>query len=344
MKCGHCKQEGHSKRTCPLLVTATAATATATTAAAAAATTAATTYVKPPLKWVGSKQQIMNEVLALYPTQMNNYIEPFLGGGSVLLGVLSLRQQGKIQIDGNLYASDSNPNTIGLYQNIQSHCEELITALQTIVTRYSTIEGTVVNRNATTLEEALSSRESYYYWTRFTFNAISQEKRVSPRGSAMLLFLNKTCFRGVYREGPHGLNVPFEKQNQNQTIFDATHLRQVSELIQGVRFTCQGFQESMTSAERGDVVYLDPPYAPETATSFVGYNADGFSGENHALLFDMTHRLAEKGIKVIMSNADVPLVRNAFGAPYLTQVISVRRAIHSKKPESKTNEVLITNP
>jgi DNA adenine methylase len=275
---------------------------------------------------------------------MNNYIEPFLGGGSVLLGILSLRQQGKLQIDGNLYASDCNPNTIGLYQNIQSHCEELIAALQTIVTHYFAIQGTDVNRNATTLEEAQTSRESYYYWTRTSFNALLKEEKVSPKGSAMLLFLNKTCFRGVYREGPHGLNVPFEKQNQNQTIFDAAHLRHISEWIQGVRFHCQGFEDSMANAAIGDVVYLDPPYAPETATSFVGYNADGFSGEKHALLFDMTHRLAEKRVKVIMSNADVPLVRKAFGAPYQTQVISVRRAIHSKKPESKTNEVLITTP
>jgi len=330
MKCGHCKQEGHSKRTCPLIATV------------------ATTYLKPPLKWVGGKAQLLDQIFALYPTQMNNYIEPFLGGGSVLLGVLSLRQQGKLQIDGNLYASDCNPNTIGLYQNIQSHCEELIVALQDIVATYSTIQGTndstTVNRNATTLEEAQSSRESYYYWTRTTFNALLKEEKVSPRGSAMLLFLNKTCFRGVYREGPHGLNVPFEKQNQNQTVFDAAHLRQISELIQGVRFHCQGFQDSMAIAAVGDVVYLDPPYAPETATSFVGYNADGFSGEQHQALFDTTHTLAEMGVKVIMSNADVPLVRKAFGAPYLTQVISVRRAIHSKKPESKTNEVLITNP
>lgn len=329
MKCGHCKQEGHSKRTCPVLVVPTAATLT--------------TYVKPPLKWVGGKTQLLDQIFALFPTQMNNYIEPFLGGGSVLLGLLSLRQQRKIQIDGNLYASDSNPNIIGLYQNIQSHCEELIAALQTIVTRYATIQGTDVNRNATTLEDALSSRESYYYWTRFTFNGISQENKVSPRGSAMLLFLNKTCFRGLYREGPHGLNVPFEKQNQHQTIFDAAHVRQVSELIQGVRFTCQGFEASMAIAERGDVVYLDPPYVPETATSFVGYHADGFSAENHALLFYRMDGLAEKGIHVIMSNADVPLVREAFPEPYHTQVISVRRAIHSKKPDSTTNEVLITN-
>lgn len=330
MKCGHCKQEGHSKRTCALLTQPVN-------------NETKITYLKPPLKWVGGKGQILDQVLALFPTHMNNYIEPFLGGGSILLGLLSLQQQGKIQIDGNLYASDSNPNTIGLYQNIQSHCEELIAALQDIVATYSAIQGTTVNRNATTLEEALSSRESYYYWTRSTFNALLKEEKVSPKGSAMLLFINKTCFRGVYREGPNGLNVPFEKQNQNQTIFEEAHLRAVSERIQGVHFRCQKFEDAMANAERGDVVYLDPPYAPETATSFVGYNADGFSGENHALLFDMTHKLAEKHIKVIMSNADVPLVRQAFPEPYQTQVISVRRAIHSKKPESKTNEVLITN-
>ena len=329
MKCGHCKQEGHSKRTCALL-TQTANNETKIT------------YVKPPLKWVGGKAQLLDQVFALYPTQMNHYIEPFLGGGSVLLGLLSLQQQGKIQIYGTLYASDINPNTIGLYQNIQSHCDDLIVDLQDIVATYSTIQGTDVNRKATILEEALTSRESYYYWTRTSFNAMTQEEKVSPRGSAMLLFLNKTCFRGVYREGPHGLNVPFEKQNQNQTIFDEAHLRVVSELIQGVHFRCQSFNDAMAIARQGDVVYLDPPYVPETATSFVGYNADGFS--QHQTLFDMTHTLVERQVKVIMSNADVPLVRQAFPAPYQTQIISVRRAIHSKKPESKTNEVLITHP
>jgi len=324
MKCGHCKQEGHSKRTCPSLINVE------------------TTIIKPPLKWVGGKTQILDQVLAVFPRTINNYIEPFLGGGSVLLGLLSLRQQDNIHVNGTIYASDSNPNTIGLYQNIQSRCDELIAALQDIVATYSTIQGTTVNRKAATLDEARTSRESYYYWTRSTFNALSREEKVSPRGSAMLLFLNKTCFRGVYREGPHGLNVPFEKQNQNQTIFDAAHLHTLSELIQGVQFICQGFEASMTIAERGDVVYLDPPYAPEKATSFVGYNADGFSGKQHQTLFDMTHRLNEKHVTVIMSNADVPLVRQAFGAPYHTQVISVRRAIHSKKPDARTNEVLIT--
>lgn len=320
MKCGHCKQEGHTKRTCPNLTPA----------------------LKPPVKWVGGKTQILDSVLALFPTRINNYIEPFLGGGAVLLGVLTLWDQNKIQINGDIYASDSNPNIIGLFKNLQSHCDELITALQQIVGTYSTVHGDTVHRAATTEMEAMSSRESYYYWVRSRFNAMTQEEKVSPKGSAMLIFLNKTCFRGLYREGPHGLNVPFEKQNQNVTIYDADNLRKISELIEGVHFICQPFEDAMKVAQQGDVVYLDPPYVPETATSFVGYNLDGFSGEQHQSLFDNMHALVQRDVKVIMSNADVPLVRNAFPAPYLTQVISARRAIHSKKPNSRTNEVIIT--
>ena len=298
--------------------------------------------VKPPLKWVGGKTQIIDQVLALFPRTMKNYVEPFLGGGSVLLALLSMRQQGLIQITGTICASDTNPNIIGFYQNLQSHREELVDALQTIVGEYTAIDGTTVNRSATE-EEAKSSRESYYYWIRSTFNALSQEDKVKPRGSAMLLFLNKTCFRGLYREGPHGLNVPFEKQHQNPTIFEEAHLQQVSELIQGVIFKCQPFEALV--AEEGDFVYVDPPYVPEAAKSFVAYNAGGFTRENHDALFELCHALTEKKVRLLMSNADVPLVKDAFPEPrYQTQTIVARRAIHSKKPGAKTREVLITNP
>jgi DNA adenine methylase len=327
MKCSNCSQEGHTKRKCPQAVKAPQP---------------ANLIVKPPLKWVGGKTQIIEQVLALFPKTMKDYVEPFLGGGSVLLALLSSRNH--IQISGNIKASDTNPNTIGLYQNIQSHIDELLEELTTLMATYSTIEGITVNRKATTEEEATSSRESYYYWIRSTFNALSQEDKIKPKGSAYLLFLNKTCFRGLYREGPNGLNVPFEKQHQHPTVFEEAHLRQVSALIQGVIFTCQPFEDALATVEEGDFVYLDPPYAPETATSFVGYNADGFSGEAHELLFNTCHKLSENKVKLLMSNADVPLVRDAFlTSIYDTRTIEVRRAIHSKKPGAKTNEVLITN-
>ena len=327
MKCSNCSQEGHTKRKCPQKNQTTKQTTNQ--------------IVKPPLKWVGGKTQIIDQVISLFPKTMNNYVEPFLGGGSVLLALLSSRNH--IQVIGTIKASDTNPNTIGLYQNIQSNIEELLKELTALITTYSAIEGTIVNRTATREEDAISSRESYYYWIRSTFNSFSQEDKIKPKGSAYLLFLNKTCFRGLYREGPNGFNVPFEKHHQHPTIFEEAHLRQVSVLIQGVIFTCQPFEDALSTVEDGDFVYLDPPYAPETATSFVGYNSDGFSGEKHKLLFDTCHKLSENKIKLLMSNADVPLVRNEFVEPYKTCILSVRRAINSKKPEAKTNEDLITN-
>jgi DNA adenine methylase len=338
MKCSNCSNEGHTKRKCPQAVKEKPVKEKPAQAINIVKE-AANQIVKPPLKWVGGKTQIIGQVLALFPTSMKNYAEPFLGGGSVLLALLSSNHQ----ISGNIKASDTNPNTIGLYQNIQSHIDELLEELTALMATYSAIEGTTVNRKATE-EEATSSRESYYYWVRSTFNALSQAEKIKPKGSAYLLFLNKTCFRGLYREGPHGLNVPFEKQHQHPSVFEEAHLRQVSALIQGVIFTCQPFEDALATVEEGDFVYLDPPYAPETVTSFVGYNADGFSGKAHELLFNTCHALSEKKVKLLMSNADVPLVKEAFTEPrYETRTIEVRRAIHSKKPGAKTNEVLITN-
>ena len=170
MKCGHCKQEGHTKRTCNVLQQALASPIAEKA-----------TYLKSPLKWLGGKASLLHDINALLPTQINSYIEPFLGGGSVLLGVLTLRQQGTIQIHGNIYASDVNSNIIGLYQNIQLRCNELIVALQELVATYSTIMEKIGNRKATTLEEALTSRESYYYWTRATFNAMPQEEKIKKQ-------------------------------------------------------------------------------------------------------------------------------------------------------------------
>ena len=318
--------------------------AASTTASAEAAVTAnpIITITKPFMKWVGGKTQILDSVLALFPTQMNNYHEPFLGGGSVLLGLLSHLAAGAIHVSGTIYASDVNANVIALYKNIQTNPDALIHEINSLVTEYSAITGTTVNRKATTVEEAHSSQESYYFWIRMRYNALTEDARTSPIASAMLLFMNKTCFRGVYREGPNGFNVPFGNY-KNPAVIEEEHIRRVSALIRDVVFTVQDFKDALASVVPGDFVYLDPPYAPETATSFVGYTADGFGLENHRALFQRCNDMTAQGIKLLMSNADVPLVRDAFPAPYETKIISCRRAIHSTKPDSKTNEVLIMN-
>jgi len=298
--------------------------------------------VKPFMKWVGGKTQIIHEVMDLFPKEMNHYHEPFLGGGSVLLALLSLKHNGTIQVSGKIYASDVNSNLIGLYKNVQSKPDELIQELKKLVDTFSKCNGTTVNRKASTIEEALTSPESYYFWIRSRFNAFSKEERTSVTASAMLLFMNKTCFRGVYREGPNGFNVPFGNY-KNPSILDEEHIKTVSALIQEVIFTSCSFCDAFTTLEAGDFVYLDPPYAPKNETSFVSYTSAGFNAEHHRMLFQLCHGMKEKKVSMLMSNAEVTCIKDAFPSPYTTKIISCRRAIHSKEPAARTNEVLITN-
>ena len=272
--------------------------------------------VKPFLKWVGGKTQILNEVLKRFPTTIHDYYEPFVGGGSVLLGLLSHVKAGQISVTGNIYASDWNPNLIGLYKNIQSKPQDLIDELKKLS----------------------ENNEEYYYTVRARFN--EAKDRTSVETSAMFLYLNKTGFRGMYREGPKGFNVPFGHY-KNPTILDEEHILCISELIQSVIFTHSSFEDTLQNVSINDFGYLDPPYAPETTTSFVKYNRDGFEIEKHQELFSICRTL--KG-KFLMSNADVSLVKNTFSAEHYTvEEIICRRAINSKDPSSNTNELLITN-
>ena len=301
--------------------------------------------IKPFLKWVGGKTQILEMVLSRFPPEMENYHEPFLGGGSVLLGLLGKQRQGRIIVRGTIYASDVNPHLIGLYQNIQTDVDAVIGHLQEFIEECPAYEGKAekgVNRAPSGLEEATVCAETYYYWIRGRYNALSSEEKVTVLGSAMFLFLNKMCFRGVYREGPRGFNVPFGNY-KNPAVFEEGHLRLVSEWIQPVVFQCRGFGDSLADVG-GDFVYLDPPYAPEKKTSFVGYTADGFGEEDHVALFACCHRIKEKGTRILMSNADVALVREAFPVDgWVTERVLCRRAIHSTSPGAQTNEVLIAS-
>lgn len=264
--------------------------------------------VKPILKWVGGKTQILDEVLKEFPREMNNYREIFLGGGSVLLGLL---ENPEITIRGRVYAYDSNEALIHVYKNIQSRHEELYNEIKSI--------GSV--------------SEERYYELRKEYNETSDKSTV--KASALFVILNKTCFRGVYRVGPKGFNVPYGHY-KNPEIINKEHLEKIHTLIQNVTFECLDFKISLSYVtDPDDFVYLDPPYVD----TYGGYTKGGF--DEHMTLFELVKKLPARSL---MSNSDASLVRDTFKG-YPIRTLSCRRSINSKNPESKANEVLVTvNP
>jgi DNA adenine methylase len=299
--------------------------------------------VKPILKWVGGKTQILNDIFIEFPVEMNNYHEIFLGGGSVLFKLLSLANNEKIKINDKIYAYDVNEPLIYMYKNIQSNPELLYNSIISIINDFNSCGEGEINRKPKTIDEAKLSKENYYYWIRSQYNNLSSTEKKALHGSAMFVFLNKTCFRGVFRVGPNGFNVPYGHYN-NPEIINREHLEEVHKLIQNVEFICNDFSESIKSIKDGDFAYLDPPYAPEKETSFVGYTENGFNYENHIKLFDLCNELTSNQKKMIMCNADVNIVRNYFtNDNYTTKSILCKRSINSKNPDAKAKEVIIKN-
>jgi DNA adenine methylase len=295
-------------------------------------------YPKPILKWVGGKTQILDKLLQEFPTEINNYREIFLGGGSVLFALLYQVKTGAIQTHGKIYAYDANDSLISVYKNIQTNHAELYDKLQELINEMNQCGHGEINRKPANIQEAKSAKENYYYWIRNKYNQLTDKKTTTA--SAMFIFLNKTCFRGVFRVGPNGFNVPYGHYN-NPEIVNKEHLDEIHELIQEVVFECCDFTKSLASVETNDFIYLDPPYAPEKETSFVGYTENGFSIESHQTLFNV---LNGTNVKWMLSNADVTLVRDNFtDEKYKIESIVCKRSINSKNPDAKAKEVIIKN-
>jgi DNA adenine methylase len=279
---------------------------------------------KPFLKWVGGKTQIIQKVISKFPKQINNYHEIFLGGGSVLFALLNNINTGSITVSGKVYAYDYNNVLIHVYKNMQSDVGRLWERLQVHIDTYN----------------ASQNVEEHYYICRQTYNSMTEEEKCGYDGSAFFILLNKTCFRGLYREGPNGFNVPFGHY-KNPTIATFEHLSSVSELIQNVEFFQADFEASIGKVELADFVYLDPPYAPEKKTSFVGYNRAIFDENTHIQLFNMCKVYK---FSFLMSNSHVDLVINSFNdtRSFHTDIIEAKRTINCKNPQAKTKEVLIS--
>ena len=299
---------------------------------------------KPIIKWVGGKTQIIEKVISEFPIEIDNYHEIFLGGGSVLFALLAYVKSGVIKLKNKIYAYDLNDTLINMYKNIQSNYTELFSDLQIIIKEYNECGNQEeVNRKPQNIDEAKESQQNYFYWIRSKYNSLSTEDKNKSIGSAYFIFMNKTCFRGLYRVGPNGFNVPFGNY-KNPEIINYEHLKLIHDLIQDVIFTCCDFNESLQNINVNDFVYLDPPYAPETDKSFVDYTEKGFTIEDHNNLFAKINEFNTLEKKFLLSNSDVKLVRDNFTNPKIKiESIACKRSINSKKPGSKTQEVLIKN-
>jgi DNA adenine methylase len=302
------------------------------------------TISKPILKWVGGKTQILDKLLPYFPIEMNNYHEIFLGGGSVLFAFLSYIKNGIIKMHGNIYAYDLNEPLIYVYKNIQLNHNELYDKLQELINELNSCGNEIINRKPKNIEEAKLAKENYYYWIRSEYNKLSCNDKKTIIGSAMFIFLNKTCFRGIFRVGPNGFNVPYGHYN-NPEIINQTHLEEIHELIQNVIFECCDFNKSLNNVEENDFVYLDPPYVAETMTSFVGYTENGFNAETHSQLFELcNNKINSSNKRFMMSNSNTDFVKKYFSEEkYNIEVITAKRSINSKNPSSKTTELIIKN-
>jgi len=295
-------------------------------------------YQKPLLKWVGGKTQLLDSIVPLIPQCIENYYEPFVGGGSVLFAVLTLVNQGKIKINNTINAYDSNAKLIEFYTIVQQYPQELYDKIRVLSDTYNSIITLNGKRKPENEEEAKTSKESYYYYNRKIFN---NHETASINSAALFIFLNKTCFRGVYRESPKsGFNVPFGNYSSTINVVTKEEIMKVNSLIKDVIFKTQDFQELSTKSTQ-DFVYFDPPYYPlKSGKSFISYTSNGFN--KHQELFEMLSNLEEKKVKFIMSNACVQQVKDA--TKYFNQkAIDARRAIHCKKPGSTCQELLVYN-
>lgn len=291
---------------------------------------------KPFLKWAGGKGQLLNEIRNYYHCfegRIDKYAEPFVGGGAVLFDVLnhySLKE---------VYISDVNVELINTYCSIRDHVDELIRLLKKLQNDFIPLDT--------------EKRKQYYLKQRERFNSlkISSTESNNIEKAALMIFLNKTCFNGLFRVNRKGLfNVPMGAY-KNPIICDENNLKAVSEKLQNVIIVCKDYKESEHFIDENTFVYFDPPYRPITHTSnFTAYTENVFDDEKQIELSTFVDRMHKKGAKIVVSNSD-PKNSNKedhfFDEIYSTHKIKridANRMINSNsEARGKIKELLISN-
>ena len=273
---------------------------------------------KPFVKWVGGKRQLMQDLENNFPKQFTTYHEPFLGGGAVMFNLLTKKPQLSCNV------SDFNSDLILAYVTIRDKLEKLIESLENHSKNYQ------------------KDSAEYYYEVR------KQEPKQQIEKVSRLLFLNKTCFNGLYRVNKKGqFNVPLGRYT-NPNIVNKENLTAVSKILQSkkIKISCRDFEAILGDAKKGDLVYFDPPYQPVSSTAnFTSYTHRDFTEDDLERLAKLADQLHSKGCYVLLSNSNSKTVKDFFSKKYWKiSSINVNRAINSNaQKRTGHKEIIIKN-
>ncbi|MDD4375764.1 MAG: DNA adenine methylase [Clostridia bacterium] len=293
--------------------------------------------VKPFVKWAGGKGRLLKQIKSFYPPELSNgkikrYVEPFVGGGAVLISIL---QEYEVE---EAYAFDINIDLINCYNVIKNNVEELIFYLDSFKNDFLSLEA--------------ESRSEYFYDIRNKYNSYKLKKdELSIKRAAEFIFLNRTCFNGLYRVNQNGkFNVPFGKY-KNPKICDVANLRNLSKLIENVKFEYGDYTNSDKYIDDTTFVYFDPPYRPISQTSsFTSYSKEDFNDTNQRELGEYFRKLDSKNAFLMLSNSE-PKNVNKFDyffddiyKGFNINTIYAKRMINANSSgRGEISELLITN-
>ncbi len=291
------------------------------------------TLARPFVKWVGGKSQLLDEIRQKYPQKIEKYCEPFVGGGAVLFDVLSKFRP------KNVLINDINKELINTYEQIRDNCDDLIFQLSEIQNKYKS--------------QSLDENKAYFYEKRERYNElkINGDEAENLEKAALFIFLNKTCFNGLYRVNSKGLfNVPFNNA-KSPLLCDEENLRACSELLQNVQMTVGDYSKTKKFIDSKTFVYIDPPYRPITQTSaFTSYSENQFADREQIELGNFIEEIANEGAMVLASNSDPKNTDkndNFFDdlySKFAIERVSASRMINSNaKKRGAIKELLISN-
>lgn len=277
----------------------------------------------PFLKWAGGKGQLLAQLEVRVPESFGRYIEPFVGGGALFF---RLHAQGRL--GGGALLNDRNPELIDCYRVVQdaARLDRLIERLH---------------------EHGRHVMDSDYYYTVRAWDrrAGFRESHGTIERAARTLFLNHTCYNGLYRLNKSGqFNVPYGKWSRPPSLFGENNLRACHEALQGVELREESFEDCLRRAQAGDFVYLDPPYHPVSSTaSFTTYTGFEFREQHQRRLAEVYGELDGRGCRLLLSNSATPLIRRLYGGCRIETVLATRAISCNGKGRGKVQELLILN-